>query len=142
MKNLLYCICFLSCTFMNGQEWMTNFDAAKTEAKEKEQRIVLVFSGSDWCAPCMKFEREIWETEVFQSYSRSHYTLLKADFPKRKKNALSQAQQKHNNMLAERYNENGFFPLVVILDNEGAVLGEMGYKKTSPQAIIDLIDAL
>ncbi len=124
-----------------GQEWNTDFEMAKKRAQEKNQKIILVFSGSDWCAPCMKLEREIWNSETFKDYSKENFTLLKADFPKRKKNALNEDLQEHNNLLAERYNKNGFFPLVVVLDKEGKPLGQVGYEKTTPKEYIKLINS-
>lgn len=34
-------------------KWETDFDTAQKDAKEKKQLILLNFSGSDWCAPCV-----------------------------------------------------------------------------------------
>ncbi len=122
-----------------SQNWLTDFDSAKQEATQKDQKIVLVFSGSDWCAPCIKLDKEIWTSKEFKEYADSNLVMLKADFPRRKKNALTKEQQAQNNGLAERYNQNGFFPLVVMLDKEGNVLGETGYLKRSPKEFIKLI---
>ncbi len=58
--------------------------------------------------------------------------MLQADFPLKEKNALPMDQQKKNTLLAEKYNKNGYFPFVVILDKDGNILGETGYKKLSP----------
>ncbi len=122
-----------------SQNWLTDFDSAKQEATQKDQKIVLVFSGSDWCAPCIKLDKEIWTSKEFKEYATSNLVMLRADFPRRKKNALTKEQQAQNNGLAERYNQNGFFPLVVMLDKEGNVLGETGYLKRSPKEFIKLI---
>ena len=124
-----------------SQNWLTNFEEAKQVAHSSNQKIILVFSGSDWCAPCIKLEKEIWKTEEFKAYSKSNFVMLRADFPRRKKNALSKELQEHNNNLAEKYNKNGFFPLVVVLDENGKVLGETGYKKTIPNAYIKLLSS-
>lgn len=140
MNKLVYAL-FLFTSISFGQEWNTNFETAKAEATANNQHIILVFSGSDWCAPCMKLEREIWDTEAFKSYAKENYTLLKADFPRRKKNKLSKTLQSQNEQLAERYNPNGYFPLVVVLDKTGKQLGELGYKKTTPEAYIKLLNA-
>ncbi len=140
MKRLIYMM-FLITTVSFGQEWNTDFETAKKKANDKNQHIILVFSGSDWCAPCMKLEREIWNSEMFKSYAKENYTLLKADFPRRKKNKLSKAMQTQNEQLAETYNQNGYFPLVVILDETGKQLGQLGYKKTTPEAYIKLLNA-
>ncbi len=132
---------FLITSISFSQEWHTDFEEAKTVATSQNKKIILVFSGSDWCAPCMKLEREIWNSEIFKDYAEDNYILLKADFPKRKKNALTNIQQEHNNSLAEHYNKNGYFPLVVVMDNKGKALGEVGYKKIDVNAYIKLLDS-
>jgi len=39
------------------------------------------------------------------------------------------------------YNKQGYFPFVVILNEEGKVLGQMGYKKVSPEQYIEELNA-
>ncbi len=132
-------LCFIPS--LQAQEWKTNFAEAKALAAKEDKPIVLVFQGSDWCAPCIKLEREVFSTEEFRNYAKDHYVLLKADFPRKKQNALPPEQEAHNKALAEKYNTGGYFPLVVVLDKEGKVLGETGYKKVSPREYINLLNA-
>ena len=117
---------------MLSQNWVTNFNKAKQEASKTNDKIVLVFQGSDWCGPCMKLEKEIWSSPEFQKLAKDHFVMLKADFPRRKANKLSDEQTAQNAKLAEMYNQEGFFPLVVVLNTNGKVLGKMGYEKLSP----------
>lgn len=119
-----------------SQDWETNFDLAKTKAKEFNKPIVLVFQGSDWCAPCIRLDREIWATSTFKNYAAEHYVMLKADFPKKKKNALSKEHSQANTLLAEKYNQKGIFPLVVLLDADGNALGQTSYKRITPEDYI------
>jgi len=126
---------------VSAQEWHTDLDAAKRLALKENKEILLVFQGSDWCAPCIKLDREIWSSEEFKEFSKEHYILVKADFPRRKKNQLESKQQEKNNKLAEKYNPNGYFPLVVIMDKEGHVLGKTGYKKVTPHEYIELLNS-
>jgi len=133
---------FLSATSLQAQNWITNYDQAKQEAQTNNKKIILVFSGSDWCAPCIKLEEKIWKSVQFKNYAKDHYIMLRADFPRRKKNKLPKEQQVANNMLAEKYNPNGYFPLVVILSPEGKVLGATGFdSKKTPQDYIDLFNS-
>ncbi len=137
MKNFLFIIGVIFFhSYSQAQNWGTDFEKAKLEASTEHKPILLVFQGSDWCAPCMKLDREIWTSETFKNYSKNHLILLKADFPRRKQNALSAEQKEKNNLLAETYNKNGFFPFVVLLDSNGKVLGTTGYKKISPEEYI------
>ena len=62
----------------------------------------------------MKLEKNIWESKDFIEDSNQHFVLLRADFPKRKSNALSKEQQEKNDRLAENYNKQGLFPLVEV----------------------------
>ena len=39
------------------------------------------------------------------------------------------------------YNKQGFFPFVVVLDEEGKVLGETGYKKVEPIEYINILNS-
>lgn len=123
-----------------AQEWQTDFEKAKEVATAENKTILLVFQGSDWCLPCKKLEKYIWNTDTFKKYSKEHYVMLKADFPRRKSNNLSQDQIRSNEILAEKYNKKGIFPLVAILDNSGKLLGETGYKKATPEEYIKHIN--
>lgn len=135
-KALLFLIFILSINSLQAQNWITDFTTAKEEAVKNNKPIILVFQGSDWCAPCIKLDREIWSTEVFKNYSKEHYIMLQADFPRKKKNKLSDKQTEANKQLAETYNKQGFFPFVVVLDYEGNILGQTSYKKTTPENYI------
>ena len=116
----------------NAQEWFLDLELAKAKASDENKAIILVFQGSDWCGPCIKLDRNIWSSDAFAANHSETFVLLKADFPRRKKNALSKEQEEKNNLLAATYNPNGLFPLVVVLDAKGLVLGRTGYSKDSP----------
>jgi len=139
MKKVLIIALILFAYSVNAQEWQTDLVAAQKIAKEENQKIILVFSGSDWCAPCIKLEKEIWESTEFKAYAKDNFVLLRADFPRRKKNKLSKEQQEKNNQLAEKYNTTGYFPFVVVLDSNGKVLGTTGYKKVTPTEYIQIL---
>ncbi|MEP5341766.1 MAG: thioredoxin family protein [Algibacter sp.] len=124
-----------------SQNWITDFEAAKEIAIEKNQNIVLVFQGSDWCAPCIKLDKEIFSTPEFQNLSKDHFVMLQADFPRRKTNKLSKALTEQNNGLAAKYNNKGYFPLVVVLDKSGTVLGKIGYEKSKPESYFNKLKA-
>ena len=132
---------FLS-SFSFAQEWQTNFEEAKKIATEQDKNVVIVFSGSDWCAPCIKLDKNIWQSEAFKKEAAAEWVLVKANFPRKKANELPKEQTEHNRKLAEKYNLEGSFPLVVVLDKNGKVLGKMGFKNVSPEEYIKMIHAL
>jgi thioredoxin-related protein len=129
MKNLIILLS-LFLTLTPELDWKTDFQEAKELSKASDKKILLVFSGSDWCKPCIQLHRSLFETEEFAAYAKDHLVLLKADFPSQKKNQLSKEQTAKNEALAAQYNPNGEFPLAVFLDDNGKVLGSFGFDKT------------
>lgn len=121
MKMLWLSLMFL---LTGSVDWLSNFDTAKKIAGQDHKYILLNFSGSDWCAPCIKMKQEVFESESFSSVAAEKLVLLRADFPRAKKNQLPKEQQKHNEVLAEKYNPSGKFPLTLLLDANGKVLRE------------------
>jgi thioredoxin-related protein len=141
-KNILtVLVLLLTISGASAQEWQTNFEKAKRTATVENKPIILVFQGSDWCAPCIKLDREVWSTQVFKDYASKNYVMLQADFPRKRKNALNDPQTTANAKLAEAYNKNGVFPFVVVLDANGKVLGQTSYKKATPEAYIKELNA-
>ena len=141
MKNILILLALTISSIAFAQNWETNLDEASAKAEKNNQNIILVFSGSDWCGPCIKLDREIWSNSKFQELSKDYFVMLRADFPRRSKNALAKEQQDHNNSLAEKYNKYGYFPYVVVLDSKGKVLGSLGYEKTTPELYFEKLRA-
>lgn len=125
-----------------SQSWETDFSLAQQKALGQNKPLLLVFSGSDWCAPCIKLEKNIWQSAVFNQFASEELVLYRADFPQKRKNRLSEHLVKSNQKLAEEYNPKGYFPHVVVLDESGNVIGVMGYAKISPEEYIEKIKAV
>jgi|GEM_PF-281227 len=101
----------------------TRLETAQQQAKESHELILLNFSGSDWCIPCIKLHKNIIEKETFQKLITDHVIVyLNADFPRNKKNQPTAAIKKENAELAEKYNPNGTFPYTLLLDENGKIL--------------------
>ena len=128
-------ICCLS--FIN---WHHNLEEARQLAKKEHKYILLNFSGSDWCGPCIRLHKEVFGSELFSKYAEDNLVMVNADFPRLKKNQLSAEQQKINNDLADRYNSHGIFPLTLLLNEDGKVLAQWdGFIKKTPEDLIESI---
>jgi thioredoxin-related protein len=140
MKTLLLCLVVLATA--TAPQWQLDFDAAQAEAKAARKHILLNFSGSDWCGPCIKLKKDVFESAAFQAYAEKHLVLVRADFPRAAKNQLSKTQTAHNESLADRYNPDGAFPLTVLLDANGRVLQRWnGYPADlTPETLLQAID--
>ncbi|HRG81284.1 MAG TPA: thioredoxin family protein [Chitinophagaceae bacterium] len=118
----IYAISLLMLFAISSSGWENDFDTAKQKAKSQHRLILLEFSGSDWCVPCIRFRKEVLETTEFTGYADTSLVLLKADFPRLKKNQLSKTQQEKNEKLADLYNPTGIFPMTILLDADGKKL--------------------
>ena len=102
--------------------WHLNLSDAQNIAQKEHKCILLNFSGSDWCGPCMRMRSEIFESSVFSQMADKELVLVNADFPRKKKNQLPPAQQKLNDDMADKYNTQGKFPYTLLLNADGKVL--------------------
>ncbi len=143
MRKMSLVAVFMLCfSVLYAEGWLTDFKEAKQLALNEHKNILMLFQGSDWCSVCMRLDKEILSKEEFLQKAKEQYVFLKVDFPRRKANALSKEQQEKNSQLAEEYNPNGYFPMVVILDDKGSVLGRTGYKKMSPQEYLNHLSTI
>ena len=140
---MLYFLLFIqSFTFYsNPTSWQSNFEEAKLIATEQDKTILMVFAGSDWCAPCIKLKKKILITEEFQEFEKENLVVLYLDFPKRKKNRLPKEMTKQNEALAEQYNRSGAFPNILLMDNFGKVIKNLAYEGQSSKGFITELKA-
>ena len=105
-------------------------DEAEASAKKENKLILLKFSGSDWCGPCIQLQKVIIDDPAFVAFANQKLVLLLADFPRQKKHRLSAELQQQNDKLAEQYNPKGEFPYMALLDANGKTLHTWsGYDK-------------
>lgn len=107
---------------ISPSEWLTDFQQAQRQAKAEHKLILISFSGSDWCGPCIKMKQEVYTSAAFDTVAVKKLVLVHADFPRAKKNQLPAEQVKRNEGLAEQYNPQGRFPYTVLTDESGTVI--------------------
>lgn len=116
-----FCFILLPFVFLTSV-WHYDLNEAKQIAQKEHKYILLNFSGSDWCGPCIEMHKVIFDNESFETFANTNLVMVNADFPRRKKNQLSPQQQQLNNAMADQYNPQGKFPYTVLLDANGKVL--------------------
>ena len=114
--GLIFFICLSSVAF--GQQ---SYNDLALQARVESKPILIIFSGSDWCANCIRFEDAVLSTTEFQDYAFLNLVVYIADFPR---NIESQDlnTKKDNETLASKWNNHGVFPRVVLLDNNEKLL--------------------
>jgi FAD:protein FMN transferase len=115
-------------------------DEAFRQAKREKLPLLLVFSGSDWCRPCIRFKKEVLDDPAFTAFCQNRVVVLKADFPQHK--IQSDETIKQNEKLAESFNPEGVFPKILLLDNEKQVLATMQYTQQNAAEFINQLESL
>jgi len=131
-----------SITPLDSTIWHKDFAEAQLKSQENQQPLLMVFSGSDWCKPCIMLREQVFVQAGFSEWAGNNVVCVCLDFPAQKKNKLPQVLQVQNESLAERFNPNGIFPLVVILDSNEKVLGTLGYLDITPRQYIEEIEKI
>ncbi len=101
-------------------EWKTDLSQALTQAAHEEKKVLILFTGSDWCRPCKELEKHVLSTTEFAQYVQESLILVELDYPQNSKQAAQIARR--NAALAEKYQVRGF-PTVLILDASGVAQG-------------------
>lgn len=144
MRNklgLILAVVVLAATVSMGAEggWLTDFEAAKKLAQEKNLPILADFSGSDWCGWCIKLDKEVFSQKVFKDYAKGNVVLFLADFPSKKKQ--DENLKKQNKKLSAEYKVKGF-PTVLVLDAKGKVLAKTGYRRGGAEGYVEHIKGI
>lgn len=115
-------------------EWYTDYNLALSLAKDSDKNILMYFTGSDWCAPCIQLKDDLFATSEFKNLSKN-YVLVYIDIPRRD-DVVSMEQKAHNKEVFKKFNKSGVFPLFLAISPSGKILdeysgysmnGEIGY---------------
>jgi len=121
-------------------DWQTDYARALQMAKTTNKHVLLDFTGSDWCGPCIELRKQVWSRPEFKAYADKNLILVEVDYPQRKKQSAE--LKKQNEKLAKQYgiHEKGY-PTIVLLDPAGKVTREFtGYDGESTADIIAWIE--
>lgn len=99
-----------------------SWSETKSLAVDEDKKVLLVFSGSDWCRGCILFDQQVLQDAKFQDLATDKLALYKADFPRKKKNKPELTIIRQNEKLIQQFNPSGTFPFVLLLNEEEEVL--------------------
>lgn len=115
-----------------GQTWKTNFNDALKEASASGKEVLLLFSVAENCDSCIRLEKNVLQSDEFLSYAKDNYVLVKQDF---KSNSPESVEE--NLLIVEKYNKDGFFPLLVMINKSAKIIGHLGtYNNETPAQYI------
>jgi thioredoxin-related protein len=138
--RVLAIVVALASSALAGGEWETDYAKALEKAKAENKRVLLDFTGSDWCGPCIEFKKRVLSRTDFAAYAEKNLVLVEIDYPQRKQQSAE--LKKQNEKLSAQYgiDEKGF-PTIVLLDSNGKVAREFtGYDGSTAADLISWIE--
>lgn len=93
--------------------WSTDLKKAFAQAKKENKPVLVEFTGSDWCPPCIAMRKNVFSKKEFIEEASKDFILVELDFPKGDKEVA-----KKNEPFAEKYKIEGF-PTVILFDPDG-----------------------
>lgn len=99
--------------------WETNYQQAVERAEKENKLIMMEFTGSDWCPPCMMLKEQVLGKKQFIEKVKDKIVLLELDFPQNKEQ--SEELKKQNNELAEKHTVKAF-PSIIFINPKGEVV--------------------
>jgi thioredoxin-related protein len=126
--------------------WHTDVNEALEVAFEENKKILLFFTGSDWCGWCIKLQKEVFKTSKFEKWSDG-LVLVELDYPRR--TAQTEKIKAQNNQLQQMFGVRGY-PTVLFINpkkmGNGKInldnLGKTGYVHGGPQKWIEVANAI
>jgi thioredoxin-related protein len=125
--------------YLPAQQPIQDPNLAFTAAANTGKDILLIFSGSDWCIPCIRFEKKILTDTSFQHFASSKLIILEADFPQRKK--IPDALRTAYESLAAKFDSGGEFPHIVLLSPDKRLLATLPFSDESATEFVTAIAA-
>ena len=114
--------------------WLTSMGEAMAIARRERKVILVNFTGSDWCPWCIRLHDEVFIHKPFLDYAARHLVLLTVDFPRKK--WQTPEQKRENQELQRRYRIEGY-PTILLLDPDGRVIAQTGYRKGGAAAYVN-----
>ena len=119
--------------------WLVNVDYAKKIAAEKNIKLLLFFTGSDWCGWCMRLHNEVLDDEEFQKELVKLFVPVKLDFPSKIK--FPEEVKKAYDVEMKRYGIRGF-PTLIIAEADGTPIAGCGYQAGGPEAYMSMLKTI
>jgi len=109
--------------------WTEDFANAKATAAKENRDLLIEFTGSDWCPPCMQLHETVFSKDAFKTGAQKNFVLVKIDFPQEKEQ--SAAVKAQNEKLQKEYNIEGF-PTVILADAAARPYATTGFEEVGP----------
>ncbi len=118
--------------------WITDINKAITIAEDEDKRILMNFTGSDWCGWCIRLKDEVFISDSFRDYAEDNLVLLFLDFPGGI--PLSKGQQRQNQLIAQNLGIRGY-PTIMVFEADLTPRLQTGYIGASPDEYVEHLES-
>ena len=120
--------------------WLVDFDKAKALAAQEGKSILMEFTGSDWCPPCIQLEKNVLSHEAFKTGAPKNFILLKLDSPRDKSKQTPEEIEQYK-VLSKQYAVQGV-PTIFLTDAKGKPYWQtVGYSGDSADKYVANLNA-
>lgn len=136
MKKIVSSLVVLCCLFVaavhgDNIRWLDDYEQAVNESKSTSKPILLLFTGTGWCAYCDKLEEEVLTTPDFARAVGNKFIFVKINYPT--PDNLSPKLAAQHKQLQDKYDIRGF-PSVILIDSQQKQMGQTGYRSGGGQS--------
>ncbi|MCE9588050.1 MAG: thioredoxin family protein [Verrucomicrobia bacterium] len=134
---LLSFLCFTTLS-AKADGWLTDYDAALASAAKQNKKVLLDFTGSDWCPGCIRLKKQVFDMPQFKDFADKNLVLVEIDKPYQK--TLPAKLAKQNEELADQYQIDKL-PTIILLSPQGKILKQQSIFMDGPQGFIDWVNS-
>lgn len=140
MKRFLFTALSLLLASNLQADVFTYWADASKEAFFRDKFVVIFFTGSDQCKPCIFLEEQVFNDPEFRKQTGDH-VWLKIDMPSNTE-GQSKDQQEHNTAMAEQYNPDGTLPKILLVHpRTGEVITTIDHTNSDLLSMIEAFKA-
>ena len=121
-------------TSSHAADWKTDYDQALVASAQTKKPMLINFTGSDWCPPCIAMHKRVLSKPDFLEFAQKNVILLEIDLPRRRE--LPPQLMEQNYRLKQQFHVESL-PVLVLANAEGKILGQVeGYAGETPSDVI------
>ena len=137
---LLFFIGVIHMLFAQDIEMITEWEKAKQIATLENKNILIILTGSSWCAPCKKMDHKVLPSKEFQKYVSKNLVIFLIDLPGGGIFVNNNVYIKYHEF-KETYNAQGL-PSLIITDKDGQLIKLLTGKVYNLKNVMQQLESL
>lgn len=81
LQTLFFFLAFSCFGFSQKVKMITDWKQAKAIAQKEDKKILVILTGTEWCAPCKKMDKGVITNAEFKKYAENNLVLFLIDIP-------------------------------------------------------------